>query len=938
VLTGLGAGLANRQICDLPLHYDDEGNMQKLVLIDGHALAYRAYFALQTTGLSTSRGEPTHAVYGFCLMLLAVLEDEHPDYLAVTFDVGETFRHQQYSEYKATRDKAPEDLHQQVGRIGQVIEAFGLPVLTAEGYEADDVLGTIAGQAETQNVDTLIVTGDRDTFQLITPLTKVLISGRRFSDREIYDEARVAERYGGLRPPQLVDMKGLTGDTSDNIPGVKGIGDKTAIKLLNAYETLEGIYEHLDEVSGRFRAKLEEGREIAFLSRDLGRIVTNAPVELDLNACRVADYDRDAVKAIFQELEFRSLMQRLPATADTPQQLAMFEPETDQAFPTQTIIVQDETALQELVAKLKQAPLIAFDTETTDPDPIRADLVGISLAVEEGKGYYIPVGHDAGRQIPKDHVLNALRPIFTDPKRPLTAHNASYDVDILEEAGVKVAGLAWDTMIAEWLISPIGEHGLKSVAFRRLGVEMTPITDLIGTGSKKITMAQVPIEKAAPYAAADADMTLRLVPLQEPELEKANARPLFDEVEMPLVPVIVGMERAGIELNSATLNQMGSELGERLDAIEADINAFLDPPININSTQQLSQALFEQLALPADGISKTKSGHYSTAASVLERLKGEHPIIELILEHREISKLLGTYVAALPKLVNPRTGRIHTSFNQTGAVTGRISSSNPNLQNIPMRTEQGRKVRRAFVAAEGWRLVAADYSQVELRVLAHLCEDPALIDAFRNDMDIHATTAAVVYGVDFDSVSVEQRSFAKRVNFGLLYGMSSFRLAQETGMPRAEADRFVREYFDRFPGVEKYLTETKRQAAEKGYVETLMGRRRYFPALTGKAKGRTAAIQRAAAEREAINMPVQGSAADIMKVAMRGVYDKLAEGGYSARLLLQVHDELVLEVPVDELNQIVSLVRDQMRTAYELVVPLKVDVKIGQNWYEMEAA
>jgi DNA polymerase-1 len=383
---------------------------------------------------------------------------------------------------------------------------------------------------------------------------------------------------------------------------------------------------------------------------------------------------------------------------------------------------------------------------------------------------------------------------------------------------------------------------------------------------------------------------------------------------------------------------MGSELGERLDAIESDINAFLDAPININSTQQLSQALFDQLGLPADGIPRTKSGHYSTAASVLEKLKGEHPIVELILEHREISKLLGTYVKALPKLVNPRTGRIHTSFNQTGAVTGRISSSNPNLQNIPMRTEQGRKVRRAFVAAEGWRLAAADYSQVELRVLAHLCEDPALIAAFRNDMDIHATTAAAVYGVDFDSVSVEQRSFAKRVNFGLLYGMSSFRLAQETGMPRAEADRFVREYFDRFPGVEKYLAETKRQAAEKGYVETLMGRRRYFPALTGKAKGRTAAVQRAAAEREAINMPVQGSAADIMKVAMRGVYDKLEEGGYDARLLLQVHDELVLEVPEDELNQIVSLVRDQMRTAYELVVPLKVDVKIGQNWYEMEPA
>jgi len=913
--------------------------MPKLVLIDGHALAYRAYFALQTTGLSTSHGEPTHAVYGFCLMLLTVLEEEQPEYLAVTFDVGETFRHKQYAEYKATRDKAPEDLHQQVERIRQVIEAFGLPVLTAEGYEADDVLGTIARQAETQGVETLIVTGDRDTFQLVTPLTKVLISGRRFSDREVYDEARVAERYGGLTPPQLVDMKGLTGDTSDNIPGVKGVGDKTAINLLNQYGTLEEIYEHLDEVSGRFRSKLEDGREIAFLSRDLGRIVTDAPVELDLDACRLADYDRTAVTAVFQELEFRSLMNRLPASSDdgTPQQLSMFEKAEEEVTSTKTIIIRDEKALEELLTKLKQAPLIAFDTETTAPDPMRAELVGISLAVREGEGYYIPVGHVEGKQLRKDRVLDALRPIFADPNRPLAAHNASYDIGLLEGVGVQVAGRTWDTMIAEWLISPSGEHGLKSVAFRRLGVEMTPITDLIGSGSKQTTMAKVSIERAAPYAAADADMTLRLVPLQEPELEKVAVRRLFDEVEMPLVPVIVAMERAGIKLDTGTLAQMATELRERLERLEADINAFLDAPININSTQQLSQALFDELGLPTEGISKTKSGHYSTAASVLERLKGTHAIIEMILDHREISKLLGTYVEALPRLVNPDTGRIHTSFNQTGAVTGRISSSNPNLQNIPLRTELGRQVRRAFVADTGWRLVAADYSQVELRVLAHLCQDPALIDAFRRDMDIHATTAAAVYGVDFDAVAPEQRMFAKRVNFGLLYGMSSFRLAQETGMPRAEADRFVREYFDRFPGVEKYLDQTKRQAAERGYVETLMGRRRYFPALQGRARGRTMAIQRAAAEREAINMPVQGTAADIMKVAMRRVYDALSEGGYRARLLLQVHDELVLEVPQEELEQVVLLVRDQMSGAFQLVVPLKVDVKVGKNWYEMKA-
>jgi DNA polymerase-1 len=773
----------------------------------------------------------------------------------------------------------------------------------------------------------------------------VLISGRKFSDREIYDQARVTERYDGLTPAQLVDLKGLMGDSSDNIPGVKGVGIKTATRLLQQHGTLEEVYEHLDEVSGRFRSKLEAGRDMAFLSRDLGRIITDAPVALDLDACRLGDYDHEAVRALFQKLEFSSLMKKLQATqvGGAPRQLSMFEPEPA-APPTETIIVRDEAALQALVQELEQAPLIAFDTETTSTDPIQAKLVGISLAVQEGQGYYVPLGHDEGQQLPAAVVLESLRPIFADPARPKAAHNASYDLDVLAGAGVEVAGLSWDTMIAEWLISPSGDHGLKRVAFRRLGVEMTPISELIGTGSKQITMAQVPIERAAPYAAADADMTLRLVPLQEPELGQTEARRLFDELEMPLVPVIAAMEQAGIALDTDTLNAMAADLEENLSGLETDINDHIGVPININSTQQLSQALFDRLGLPTAGLKKTKSGHYSTAANVLEGLKGQHPIIGLILQHREISKLLSTYVRALPKLVNPRTGRIHTSFNQAGTVTGRLSSSNPNLQNIPMRTEQGRKVRLAFVAArapgesaaERWRLVAADYSQVELRVLAHLCQDQAMIEAFHRGLDIHATTAAAVYGLDFDAVSPEQRSFAKRVNFGLLYGMSSFRLARETGMPRDEADRFVRDYFDRFPGIKKYLDETRLRAAEQGYVETLLGRRRYFPILQGQVRGRQASVRRAAAEREAINMPIQGSAADIMKIAMRRVYDALREGDFRARILLQVHDELVLETPDDEVQPVAALLRQQMSGAYELAVPLKVDVKVGQNWYEME--
>jgi DNA polymerase I len=912
--------------------------MSKLVLIDGHALAYRAYFALQQTGMATRQGEPTHAVYGFCLMLLGVLEEEQPDYMAVAFDVGETFRHQQYHAYKATREKAPEDLHAQVERIKQVVQAFGVQILTAEGYEADDVLGTVARQAGEQGVETLIVTGDRDTFQLVSPSTKVLISGRKFSDREVYDPARVAERYDGLTPEQLVDMKGLMGDSSDNIPGVKGIGIKTATKLLLEYDTLEGVYQHLEQVSGRYRSKLEEQRESAFMSRKLGRIVTDVPVEFDLQACRLSNYDRDAVSAVFQALEFHSLMSRLPAAQGegTVKQLSMFEQTAPEAPPTRTFIVRDDAALSALVQTLQGAALIAFDTETTSTDPMQAELVGISFAVEEGTGYYIPVGHVEGKQLPLAAVREALGPVLADPERPKVAHNAVYDMDVLAEAGMPVEGLSWDTLIAEWLTSPAGQHGLKAVAFSRLGVEMTPITDLIGSGARQTTMDRVPIARAAPYAAADADMTLRLVPLGRQGLERVKALELFKTVEMPLVPVIVAMERRGIKLDKDTLAQMEEELTARLSKLEAQIADYIGASVNINSPQQLSEALFEELALPTEGVRKTKTGYYSTAANILEQLKGAHPVITLILDHREVNKLLGTYVKALADLVNPRTGRIHTSFNQAGTVTGRVSSSNPNLQNIPMRTELGRKVRRAFVAQPGWRLVAADYSQVELRVLAHLSRDPALIEAFQQDMDIHATTAAAVYGIDIDDVTPVQRNFAKRVNFGLLYGMSSFRLAQETGMPRAEADRFVEGYFQRFPGVKGYLEGTKRRAAEKGYVETLMGRRRYFPALQREVRGRTSAMRRAAAEREAINMPVQGTAADIMKVAMRRVYDALRAGGYCARMLLQVHDEVVLEVPEDELAPVVALVCEQMSAACELVVPLKVDVKVGQNWYEME--
>ena len=943
-----------------PKNTPDEAQKRTLVLIDGHALAYRAYFALANTGFQTRSGEPTHAVYGFALMLLAVWEEHQPDYLAVAFDVGETFRHRQYADYKATREKMPDDLGQQLSRIEQVIRAFNLPVFTAQNFEADDVLGALASQASRQGVETIIVTGDRDAFQLVSPHVKVLIAGRSFAERELYDETRVEERYG-LPPAKLVDLKGLVGDTSDNIPGVKGIGEKGGAKLIQQYGSLEEVYGHLEELPKGQRASLEAGRDIAFLSRALSRIVIDVPgVELDLEACRTRDFDRDEVLRLFRELEFRSLFNRIPGgppAAETPPasaagvggvQLSMFETvapavETKladapgapaapaQARPAGAAdyrIVTTPEALADLASRLRAAGRLTFDVETTSTDAVTADLVGLAITDAPGRGYYIPVSNTKSEIA---NIKSALGPLFEDEALPKVAHNAKYDITVLAQHGLETRGPLFDTMIAAWLINPAGSHGLKNLAWMRLGVEMTEIADLIGSGKKQITMAQVPIERAAPYACADVDMTTRLVADLTEELQTRGLWKLFNDVEMPLVPVLTDMERTGIRLDAAVLHEMAQRLDERLRAIEREIQDLIGYNFNVNSTQQLSQALFIKLALPAGGLKKTESGHYSTAAGVLEGLRGQHPVIDLILEQRELAKLKSTYVDALPQLVNPRSGRIHTSFSQSGAVTGRLSSSAPNLQNIPVRGELGREVRRAFVADAGWKLVAADYSQVELRVMAHIAHDPGLLGAFERGEDIHAATAASVLGIPLDQVTKRQREVAKRVNFGLSYGQSAFGLAQQTGMGQQEAGQFIQTYFEKYPGVRQYIERTKRQAAEQGYVETLLGRRRYFPGLAqmrGPERGR--------AEREAINMPIQGTAADIIKIAMIRLHRALREKGLQARMLLQVHDELVLEAPDGEVAAVVPLAREVMCDAFELDAPLKVDVEVGQNWLEME--
>ncbi len=949
--------------------------MPKLILLDGHSLAFRAFHALPPE-MTTSSGELTNAVYGFTSMLLSILNEEKPDYIAVAFDVGPTFRHKLAPDYKATRGRMPEELRGQLPRIRQVVEALNIPIFEIEGYEADDLLGTLARQAEAQSVQTIICSGDRDLFQLVGEHIVVRYTpGGPHPKTSTYDLKIVHERYQ-LSPRQLVDLKALIGDKSDNIPGLPGIGEKTATQLLHQYGSLEGIYAHLDEISSqRVREILVEYRDQAFRSQRLATLVTDLPIQLDLDRCRTSDFDRERVLALFRELEFRSLVNRLPestlsgtsrpteaATSSAPSsagaQLSLFDMAVTSVIAEPSVgestsqAVTTPEALQALVQALQQAPWVAFDTETTHTDAMRARLVGLAVAwpglgslacrpgqasaESNGQAVYIPIGHQpeqAGPQLPWEMVRDALAPIFADRGRRLVAHNANYDIMVLRRHGLPIAGVDWDTMIAEWLLDPSGRNlGLKGLAFSRLGITMTEISELIGKGKAQITMDAVPVAQVAPYAAADAEVTLRLMGLQAADLEEKKLSRLFHEVEIPLIPVLVDMEMAGVALDVDLLRQMSQELGERLATLQEQVFEWVGYRFNLNSTQQLSDALFGKLALPATGLRKTASGHYSTAADVLESLRGRHPVIDLILEHRMLEKLRSTYVDALPQLINPATGRLHTDYNQTGTETGRISSSNPNLQNIPIRTEEGRRIRKAFVAEPGWRLLAADYSQVELRILAHVSQDPTMLAAFARGEDIHASTAARVYGIPLHEVTSEQRRVAKAVNFGLMYGQGAYGLAQQTGMEQDRAAEFIATYFKTYPQVKQYLDRTRRQAREQGYVETLLGRRRYFPELQNR---RTPNNVRQALERAAINAPIQGTAADIIKIAMIRLHEALRARGLHSRMILQVHDELVLECPEEELAGVAALVREIMEGAFKLDAPLKVDVEAGPNWYDL---
>jgi len=936
--------------------------MATLLLIDGHSQAYRAFFGMKAP-LTTRTGEPTGAVYGFARKLLSVIKEYQPEYVAVAFDLGDTWRHAEFEPYKATRDIMPSDMRSQITRIQELLQAFNIPIVTYPNYEADDVLGTLACQAAAQETDVLILTGDRDMFQLVSERIKVLYTaGGPNPITSVYGLEEVQERYG-LTPQQFIDFKALTGDTSDNIPGVPGVGDKTASQLLKDFESLENLYTHINDIKGaKTRQNLIDARPQVERNKRLVTIVTDLDLAYDAEGSRLRDYDQTKVMTILNELEFRSLIKDLPeslaadiagTTVEDKQdsgQMALFSIGDGPAAiasvgsNSQYICAQDEAALQQVVAALATAERISFDVETTSTDAVRAKLVGLGVAWAPEKAAYIPIAHGEGQQLSWDVVKAALQPFFANPDLPKMAHNSKYDLTVLLQHGMQVAGPIHDTMLMAWLLDPGSRAiGLKAQAAANLGWQMTDISDLIGSGRKQVTIDQVAIDKVGFYCGADVDATIQLYDLLAPRLQTEGMWDLYTNIEMPLIPVLTAMELAGIQLDTAYLAEMSGRLGQRLTELQEEMFGIVGHPFNQRSTQQMSQVLFQEMNFPTKGLTKTSSGQISTAVSELEKLSAmshllsdaQKRMLTIIFEQRQLEKLRGTYVDSLPAQVNPQTGRLHTSFNQAGASTGRMSSSDPNLQNIPIRTELGREIRRAFVAPPGCILLSADYSQVELRILAHVAQEKTLLDAFQADQDIHAVTAALLFNVPIEQVTRDQRGLAKTINFATIYGSSAFGISSRTEMDQKQAQQFLNQYFITYPRIRDYIGNTLAMVNAEGYVQTLLGRKRYFPELK---EARLPYSQRQAVERAAINAPIQGTAADIMKIAMIRLYERLQAGGFQARMLLQVHDELVLELPQEELAEIAPLVCEVMESAYTLDVPLRVDVEAGPNWYDQEKA
>ncbi|MEX0800161.1 MAG: DNA polymerase I [Dehalococcoidia bacterium] len=908
----------------------------RLLLIDGHGIIHRSFHAMKDSPLTVrSTGEVVSAPYGLANTLLTVMKELAPTHVIVTLDKGsDTFRHKLSKEYKATRVAMPDDLRNQLGRCREIIEAFGLPIYEDEEYEADDLLGTLAAQAEKQGVETFLVSLDSDIAQLVRPGVRLWMYRPYQRDSVVYETADDVKAKYGVLPHQLPDLKALKGDTSDNIAGVPGVGDKTAAKLIEQFGSIEAMFDRIDEVTPeKLRENLKAHEEQVRQSKHLATIVSEAPVDLDLDGAELAvHYDRDRLLELFRELEFRSLIERLPGGAGPATAAPARAAEKVEGRYS---IVEGEKALDSLAQRLAKAKRFAVACETVGSEAMTARLIGLSFAVEPGEAFYVPLSENGSA------ALGQLRPFLEDEKLEKAGHNLKVPQIVLARRGVWARGLAFDAMIASFLLGEgggarpgEGSLSLAWLASRRLGVEMRDRAELHGPRKRgaQLTMDEADAPALMPFACADADMALRLRDALAPDLERAGMTSLFRDIEMPLLSVLSRMELNGVAIDVGALRELSATLGEEIKRYEEEIYKSVGHEFNIGSPQQLSHVLFEELHLPRTR--RLKTGAYTTDAQALEGLRGLHDVIELIHSYRELTKLKSTYLDSLPALVNPETNRLHTEFNQAGAATGRLSSSNPNLQNIPVRTALGEEVRRAFIARDVGpepHLLSADYSQIELRIMAHITDDPALVEAFRRDEDIHAATAAQIFGVPLAEVTTEMRRRAKVFNFGVLYGLSEFGLSVREKISREEAAEFIRTYFEKYPGISRYVEETVARTRELGYAETLFGRRRYMPEiLSGNYNVRQAA------ERAAINMPVQGTAADIIKIAMNRIDAEMARRKLRSLMTLQVHDELIFECPADELEEVRSLAVDIMPRSLDMKVPMKIDTKVGRNWGEME--
>jgi DNA polymerase-1 len=887
-------------------------SIRRLYLVDGSSYIFRAYHATERQRLSTSSGLPTGAIYVFTNMLRKLLKDEAPEYLAVVWDApGKTFREDSYPDYKATRKEVPEDLVPQFDYIRKVVKAFNIATLEKDGYEADDVIATMVEELSAQDLEIVIVSGDKDLTQILGPKVSMLDT---MKDRRT-DPALVKDRFG-VEPERVVDLLALMGDASDNVPGVPGIGEKTAKKLIAEYRTLENLLKHADNVPGKVGENLKRFAEQARLSKNLVTLVREVPVSFSLEELKVKTPDREKLARLFSELEFQKLL----AEYSTAQK----EINTDRYQ-----LVQDEKALSRSIKEMERARAFALDLETTSPDPMQAEIVGISFCARPELAYYIPVGHsglEVKRQLSKELVLKRLKSLLEDPKLKKIGQNIKYDYIVLNRAGVKTEGIAFDTMVASYLLNPRRNHNLNDLALEHLNHKMLTYEEVCGRGKDQINFSEVELETALRYSGEDADVTLRLSQLFAPRLKEQEFQKLFDKVEMPLVTVLARMEMNGVKIDVKLLEEISRELEERGEIKKQEIYRLAGEEFNIDSPKQLQEILFEKLKLPRR--KKTKTG-YSTRMDVLVQLAEEHPLPKHLLEYRTLSKLKSTYAEALPRLVHPATGRLHTSFNQAITATGRLSSSEPNLQNIPVRTPEGRRIRQAFIAEGENLLLSSDYSQVELRLLAHISGDSTLLESFEAGEDIHRRTAAEVFGVAPDLVTEEMRRQAKVINFGITYGMSEFGLSQELGIPRKQARIYIDEYFRRYPGAYRYVQDTIERARRDGHITTIFNRRCFFPEIKSKDPN----IRRFA-EREAINAPMQGSAADIIKMAMVKIDREIKRRNLKTMMILQVHDELVFEVPPEELEEVRALVQREMEAVADLKAPLKVDIKAGKNWAE----